>query len=227
MAGKRYRPGEFAVIEGTDGAGKGTQVAALLEHCALIGQECATMDFPRYSVEPWGPIIKRYLNGEFGGLTETSPFLAALPYMLDRVRASAEIEEALMRGKLFIANRFSPSNHAFQTAKLPREEWDDFIGWLKWTEHKIHEVPEPDIVVLMKVTPDVSHANVGTRAAGRDIHEDNLGYQNRVAKVYMHLAEADPKWRIIDCMDGDKMKSPEEINEILIDLLINEGILNG
>lgn len=228
---KMAERGKFIVIEGTDGSGKGTQIRPLVEYATVRGNAVQVIDFPRYKDNVWGELVGRYLKGEFGGL-DIDPHLAALPYVLDRVLAKPLIEQWLSKGNLVIANRYASSNLAFMGARLPEEERDKYIDWLEKAEYKENKIPREDLVLLLNVTPHISHHNVGKKAQraylgdkARDIHEDNLGYQSTVAKVYLHLAQTRSHWRVVECMDGDKMKPQDEITTQLIATLAKEGIL--
>lgn len=223
--------GKFIVIEGTDGSGKGTQIAPVAKYITERGQPVQVIDFPQYKDNSWGHLVGRYLAGDFGGL-EIDPYLAALPYVLDRVVAAPKINGWLDQGFLVIANRYAPSNKAFMAAKLPPEQWDGFINWLERAEYEETKIPKEDLVALLKVTPDISHGNIGKKDQreylkdkARDIHEDDLSYQAKVAQVYLHLAAIYHHWRVIDCMDGGKLKEPEIITTSLIDILTKEGII--
>ena len=42
------KPGVFVVIDGTDGSGKGTQTALIIERLTAEGQRVKMVDFPQY-----------------------------------------------------------------------------------------------------------------------------------------------------------------------------------
>lgn len=225
------KKGKFIVIEGTDGSGKGTQIKPLVEYIKTKGQMVQIIDFPRYDDNVWGKLVGRYLKGEFGGLN-IDPHLAALPYVLDRVLAKPLIDGWLEKGNLVIANRYASSNLAFMAAKLPRGQWNSFIGWLEKAEYEENKIPKEDLVMLLNVTPSVSHKNIEKKGKRKylgeevkDIHENNLDYQSKVAKVYLHLAKNRSHWRVIQCMDRDKLKDPGVITEMLIETLSKEGFI--
>lgn len=57
--------GKLIVLEGTDGSGKATQTAALLERLRREGVDCRKIEFPRYQEES-SALIREYLRGDFG-----------------------------------------------------------------------------------------------------------------------------------------------------------------
>jgi dTMP kinase len=51
----------------------------------------------------------------------------------------------------------------------------------------------------------------------RDIHEENLGFQEQVRQVYLSLQEHVDDLKVIDCMDADgDMLAPENISNLII-----------
>ena len=65
--------------------------------------------------------IARYLNGEFGGVSDVAAEFAALLYAGDRLAAREELLQAMKSNDLVICDRYVPSNLAHQAAKLSAE----------------------------------------------------------------------------------------------------------
>src|ERR1700758_5893037 len=97
--------GKLIALEGIDGSGKGTQLDLLVSDLAARGRTTLRISFPRYE-SSFGKLVARYLNGEFGSLETVAPHLSALLYAGDRLEAKAEIESALSRGKIVLADRY-------------------------------------------------------------------------------------------------------------------------
>ena len=57
--------GIFIAIEGTDGAGKGTQTGLLKERLESLGRRVLVVDFPRYAT-PVGQEIRNWLDRKLG-----------------------------------------------------------------------------------------------------------------------------------------------------------------
>jgi dTMP kinase len=49
----------------------------------------------------------------------------------------------------------------------------------------------------------------------KDIHETSMTLQHNVRNIYLEQAAIDPKFKIIDCADGDKILAPQQIFEKL------------
>ena len=93
------------VFEGIDGAGKNTQTGLLTQKVACEGLSSTVFSFPRYGLNPFARAIARYLAGEFGGLDQVAPELAALLYAGDRFTTRDEILEACKTSDVVICDR--------------------------------------------------------------------------------------------------------------------------
>ena len=225
--------GKLIVIEGTDGSGKGTQIKPLAEYIHKNDGKVEIVDFPQYADNFWGEMVGQFLKGDYGDIDALPPQYAALPYMLDRLVAKPKIEKWLSQGYIVIANRYATSNQAFMAAKAPDGERQKLIDWMKKAEYVGNKLPIPDLVVLLNVTPELSHSNVAKKEARaylkgskvRDIFEDDLDFQKRVAAVYLHLAKTEKNWEVITCLEGEKMRPIEDITEDLINTLKKKGIM--
>ena len=71
------------VFEGIDGAGKATHVALLEKRLRKAGYTVTVFDFPRYKTSV-GKFIRESLDGKHGDFLSVSPYIAAIPYALDR-----------------------------------------------------------------------------------------------------------------------------------------------
>lgn len=211
--------GRLIVIEGGDGAGKGTQAALLKTALEQLGNQVTALDFPQYDT-PVGALIGRALKGEFGDWSTLHPELAFPLYTIDRVTARERIITALGQG-VVISNRYTQSNIAYQMAKFTLlEKALDFARFLETLEHDTLAIPRPDLVIYLSVPTAVSQGLVaqkdtreylGKRGA-LDCNEANRPYQERVADMYALLAEQYPYFRIINCAPRGEILSREEIH---------------
>jgi len=87
--------GKMVAFEGIDASGKGTQAEFLARAAEARGLRVARFAFPRYSGSFYGELCVRYLAGEFGSVSDQSPYLSALPYAGDRLEAAPQLREAL------------------------------------------------------------------------------------------------------------------------------------
>jgi dTMP kinase len=212
------------VIEGIDGSGKTTQIELLKQYLASQGlafgpkdHEVETISFPRYEDNLYGQLIRRYLEGEFGRINEVNPYLIAQAYAGDRALAKPLIESLLHSGKLVIANRYVSSSKAHLGANLPEDQREEFMGWIDKLEFQTNGIPKEDLTILLDVDPKVGKANVSGKQ--KDIHEDDFKHLQGAAKIYLELSKAEPNWKVVDCMEGDHMKSKEGIHRQVVQTL--------
>ena len=202
------------VIEGNDSSGKKTQTELLYEKLKSEGFTVEKIHFPVYE-STFGALVGAYLKGEFGKKEEIPPEIPSLLYAADRYQFKDEMNEKIKKGTIIITDRYYHSNLAYQGAKIKDEEerWK-FIEWIKAVESRL---PQPDIVIFLKVPIEVSEKLFEQReekqqGVKKDIHEKDKGYLLEVQKLYIQLAEKE-KWTIINCMNGDQLRSKEEIHE--------------
>ncbi len=213
-----YSGGKLIVLEGGDGSGKATQARLLVKALQEYGP-AAFFEFPRYKQSAFGALIGRCLAGEFGDFLKLSPYLSSLPYILDRARAKYLLLESLKEGHV-ICDRYTPSNIAYQAAKLPSRERQAFIDFLEKGEYGELGLPMPDLVLYLHVPAKISSQLVTKkskrsylkRAGAKDQHEADLDYQETVAALYLQLAKKRGNWQIIDCLDNGRLLPREDIH---------------
>jgi dTMP kinase len=227
--------GKFIVIDGLDGSGKKTQLDLLVDYCDKKKIETATVDFPQYYKTFFGKLVGRYLNGEFGGLEETNPYLASLTYAGDRWQAKERMEQAINSGQLLLANRYVSSSMGFMAAKFgKKKEQKKFVEWLKKLEFKVYGIPEPDLVIYLQVPPDIGQKLVLKKGRRKyvgdknshDLHEENKSYLEKVEQIYLDHVDNEPKWKKIACLNqNNELRGKNEIHEKIVKLLQKKDFL--
>ncbi len=205
-----YHDGKLIVLEGGDGSGKATQ-AKLLTIALARRAPTNFFTFPRYTKSAFGDLIRRSLDGEFGNFLKLSPYLASLPYTLDRVRAKYLLLEMLKDGHV-VCDRYTPSNLAYQAAKLPLAARPKFVNFLEQGEYGELGLPKPDLVIYLHV-PALVAAKLIVARAKPDQHEANLAYQAAVIEMYLTLAKSRKNWHIVRCVKNGKLRSRAEIHK--------------
>jgi dTMP kinase len=219
----RMARGKLIVIEGIDGAGKGTQTDLLTRAFDERGLSVAKFGFPRYE-SSFGRLIARFLNGEFGPLSAVDAHFSALLYAGDRFEAKPDLEAALNSGRTVVTDRYIASNLAHQAARVPAESRAEFISWLRQLEYGTYGLPVEDLVIYLRVPADEGHRLVGLKSArsytakSRDLQESDVLHLKEAALVYDELAQA-PNWVTIECFDArsGEHRSPEEIHRDVLE----------
>lgn len=211
--------GRLIVIEGLDGSGKATQTALLSEYYRDKGVENRHITFPDYKSES-SALIKMYLAGEIGDVDDVGAYAATSFYAADRyISYKTDWEKDYTAGTLIIADRYSTSNVIYQMSKLPRNEWDEYLGWTSDYEFNKLSLPEPDTVIYLDVEPEVSQELLSARYKGeqakKDIHEKNLGFLLKCRDTALYAAEK-LGWEIVSCTRNGEMLPIEEIFKKII-----------
>ena len=214
--------GRFIVIDGNDGSGKATQARLLSERFAREGIKSEKIDFPRYQDQFFGKLIAECLAGEHGDFVHLDPKIASTLYALDRLEATPMIKEWLQEGKIVISDRFTSANMIHQAGKIEDEEDRIlFLAWLKQMEHDVLGVPTPDAVIYLDVPTEVSlkllqekrEAKNLTLSSDRDTVEEDRQYLERSHASARALVASEENWHLISCMEGESMRTPEDIHE--------------
>jgi dTMP kinase len=206
-------------IEGIDGAGKGTQAQALVARLTGAGVSARLISFPRYEATLFGRAVGEFLNGRFGALHEVHPFLVSLLFAGDRLESKQFLLDAMQASEIVVLDRYVPSNVAHQASKLDGDARSELTKRILDIEHQIFAMPRPDLVLWLDLPVKVAQiliAQKGARAytdRKADIQEADGRYLERVRAVYDELARNEPGWQRIDCCEGERLRSTEDIAE--------------
>jgi dTMP kinase len=220
----------FVVIEGLDGSGKSTQLRLLQENLEGRSIPFKYLHFPRLEEGYYGKLIARFLRGEMGAIDQVDPYLVALIFAGDRKDAAAQIRSWMENGYLVIVDRYVYSNIAFQCAKIDDPgNRSNLLNWILEFEFDYNRLPRPDLNLFLNVPFEFTRKQLKGARDGedraylkgeRDIHEENLDFQERVRQVYLSLQHQVDDLVLIDCTDQKgNMLSPGEISEKVITLI--------
>lgn len=212
----------LTVIEGLDGSGKSTQVKKLRKYLETLTPSLEYIHFPRYEAPVYGPLISRFLRGDFGANESVHPQLVALLFAEDRHGAAPAIKKILSQGGSVLLDRYVYSNIAYQCAKIDNQSESELLReWIFNTEYGDFGLPVPDLNIFLDVPIDFVQSKLeGDRAGAdrdylegsRDIHEADICFQKKVRNMYLKQCESDPKFIRIDCSDEmGRMLPPDDI----------------
>ncbi len=212
--------GKIIVIEGIEGSGKETQSKLLVESLNKMGLKTIEFSFPMYDT-PTGRIFKDCLlsnNSYFPEKIDTlDPELVCLYTAADRKYNIKTIEKYLNDDYIVVINRYTSSNMANQGSKYDNSE-DRFYmyQWIDKLEYWLLKLPKPDYTILLNMPYKYNNQ------LSFDLIDNSK--EKRVLDAYLELAGL-YNWDVIDCIDGSKEKTIDEIHKEIIELLKNKGII--
>ena len=219
--------GKLIVIEGaSDGIGKTTQYNLLKEKLILEGNNITSHHFPSYNTYQ-GKAVEEYLKGNFGSPKDLSPYFINSLYANDRaITWYSFLKESFEKGDIILLDRYTTSSLIYQSALIEdEEEKKDFIDYVIDFEYNKLGIKKPDKVIFLSASFELINEMMRKRkleegeAVEGDIHENNLEFLKKVYESAIFVAKY-LNWDIVDCSDGDKMKSPEEIHEEIMKLVL-------
>ncbi|MBZ4193345.1 MAG: dTMP kinase [Candidatus Contendobacter sp.] len=183
--------GRFITIEGSEGAGKTTQLAFMRE---FLEQSGCPVTLTR---EPGGTGLGEELRALLLGhradgmalTTETLLMFAARAEHLERV-----IRPALAAGQWVLCDRFTDATYAYQGGGrgLPMAQIAVLENWVQGDLR-------PDLTLLLDLPVTVGLARAGKRGAADRFERETVDFFERVRMTYLDLARQVPeRYRIID-----------------------------
>ncbi len=215
--------GKIIVFEGLDGSGKATQSQRLYESLKNSDKKILKLSFPDYASDS-STLVKMYLNGEFGSSPDSvNPYAASSFYAVDRYASYAKNwKQFYSDGGIIIADRYTTSNAIHQCAKMPQDQWDNFIQWLFHYEYELLGIPAPDMVIYLRVDPKVSQNLMTKRYNGnekrKDIHESDFDYLKRSMLAADYCSDL-LNWNIIECVRDGEIRKIEDITQDIMCLI--------
>jgi dTMP kinase len=206
----------LVAVEGLDGAGKTTQVA-LLVSALSTSHPVQEVSFPRYETF-FGQEIRGLLDGVHGVSAQTvDPRSMALWYALDRAQWAGTRTGA--PDGVVLLNRYSLSNAVYQAARAPDDP--ELFDWILRLEHRELGLPEPDVTVVLDVSPMVSKRRVADRGDQEgDVYERSSPLLARVRAGYLAAARRLPHVVVVECLDPTgAQRPPAEIHADVLSAL--------
>ena len=220
--------GKLIVVEGTDCSGKETQVKLLEKKLNNRGIKAKHISFPNYDT-PTGKVIGACYLGKRDGLftegaSHVDSFVSSLYYAADRRYNVHKILDLLNDGVNVILDRYTFSNMAHQGGKiLNQAERFSFFKKIEILEFDLLELPRPDLVVLLYVPYSVTVELQKSRNEEIDQNEIDKKHLKLAEQTYLEL-RALYHFKMIECVEHDKMRSIENIN-VELEKIVEEIIL--
>lgn len=191
----------FITLEGGEGAGKSTALAAVREWLENRGIPLVC------TREPGGTRIGEKIrdilldpgNRELSRMTELLMMFAARAQHLDEI-----IRPALERGRWVLCDRFTDSSRAYQGygREMGLEAIEKLVG-------VVHPDLQPDITFLLDVPVDAGLERVNGRGTPDRLELDGSTFLEKVRAGYLALARKEPgRFALIDAS-----RPPEAVTE--------------
>jgi dTMP kinase len=181
--------GRFITLEGSEGAGKSTNVDTVCETLTEAG-----IDFVR-TREPGGTPMAEALRDAMlhkwdesvDGVTELLLVFAARAQHLSYV-----IRPALAKGQWVVCDRFTDATFAYQGygRKLDLKKLAVLESWVQGDL-------QPDITLYLDVAPDIAEQRIATREKDR-MEVERQDFFLRVRQGYLDRAKEHARFEIID-----------------------------
>lgn len=189
--------GRFITFEGIDGAGKSSQIEAVVS--VLRERGIAVEQSREPGGTPLGERLRDLLLHEPMHL-ETE---AMLMFAARREHVARLIEPALSAGRWVVCDRFSDATFAYQVGGrgLDAAKFDVLESW-------VHPGLQPDLTLLFDLPPEVAASRVRSTGVNPDRFErEQRDFFVRVRDAYLERARRAPQRICI--IDADR--SPEQI----------------
>jgi dTMP kinase len=174
--------GRFITVEGIDGAGKSTHLAALCQRWSARGLDVVQ------TREPGGTALAEALRELFLGREMDALTEALLVFAARRDHLRQVILPALARGCVVLCDRFTDATFAYQGGG---RGFDRTV--LAQLEAWVQEGRQPDLTLWFDLPPALAaQRRAGAREADR-LEQESVAFFDRVAAAYGERAAAQPQ----------------------------------
>lgn len=178
----------FIVFEGIDGAGTEAQSKLLFNLLKKKKREVEKLTYPDYQ-GPIGKLIHQFLHKKY----EFSPEIQFLLYFTDFLKDKEKIKKWQKEKRFIISDRYFTSTLAYQCQK-----GFSFKNAIKLAE--IFDLPKPDLVIYLKVSPQTSIERKLKEKKNLDRHETDKKFLTKLTKFYKKLIKNQifSRWVVVD-----------------------------
>lgn len=173
--------GLFVTVEGVEGAGKSTLIAALAPAVEAMGRTV------QVTFEPGATELGRELRRALLHDHDPSPRAELFLYLADRAEhVDRLIVPAVERGEVVICDRFSDATIAYQGYGRGLD-LDAVVRGCRFAEARL-----PDRTYLLDLDPELGLKRAAKRSAPDRMERERLAFHHRVRQGYLALAAAEP-----------------------------------
>lgn len=183
--------GLFITVEGSEGAGKSTNLSFIEAYLRAAGHDVLLTREPGGTA--LGERVRELLLGSsHDGMSNDTELLLVFAARAEHL--AKVIRPALKAGTWVLCDRFTDATYAYQGGG--RGVADERIAQLEnWVQGSLR----PDLTVLLDVPVDVGMARAGKRSAPDRFERQRHDFFERVRGTYLARASTDPdRYRIVD-----------------------------
>lgn len=183
--------GKFITIEGSEGAGKSTNLGFIQDY--LQAKQIDYISTREPGGTPVAEKIRDLLldkeNTSLGDDAELLLMFAARAQHLNEL-----ILPALESGKWVISDRFTDASYAYQGGGRGLS-WEKIAQLEQWVQGSLR----PDATILLDIPVDLGMQRVRDRGETDRFEQEQLSFFNRIRDAYLRLARENPqRFHIID-----------------------------
>ncbi len=201
--------GQFITLEGSEGAGKSTNVDAV---CAALQQ--ADIDFVR-TREPGGTPMAEALRDTMlkqwhesvDGITELLLVFAARAQHLSHV-----IQPALAAGKWVVCDRFTDATFAYQGYGRQLD-----LAKLQTLESWVQAGLQPDLTLYLDLEPSIAEQRIADREKDR-MEVERRDFFDRVRQGYLARAAEHERFTTIDASQTLDLVQAQ-VQQVIVDFI--------
>ena len=189
MANTQSHTARFVTVEGSEGAGKSTNLATICEALDVRGVDyyCTREPGGTELAEELRELVLRQRDETVDGLAELLMMFAAR-----RQHVTQVIQPRLDSGCWVICDRFTDATVAYQG--FGRGLSLDWISTLKdWVQQGL----EPDLTLYFDIPPEVGAARIADREQDR-LEQERRDFFHKVREGYLHLADTNARIKVVD-----------------------------
>lgn len=202
---KRSDPGLLIAFEGIDGAGKTTQVDLLTQYFVSANKQVVRSKEPTDG--PWGQKIRT--SAKTNRMSLPDELHAFIEDRKEHLRD--KILPALANGQIVILDRYFYSTIAYQGSRGGEV--------VAITAQMLESAPEPDIVFLLDVPPDIGLARIRQGRGEVPNAFETLANLQAVRSVFLDLAQQHANIAVID-----GTRSVDEVHHAILNTLNENGL---
>ena len=197
--------GKFITLEGMDGAGKSTHIAAIQTGLERQGHKVVL------TREPGGTALGEALREVLLHQSMHAETETLLMFAARREHIAQVIEPALVRGAYVVSDRFTDATFAYQCGGRGVEAHK-----IQMLESWVQSGLQPDLTLLFDVPVAVSMQRLQSARTPDKFERESHAFFTRIREAYLARADQDPvRFRIVDA-DQPLEEVNKRVEEIII-----------